>query len=263
MPEQTALQTVETAQGVEVRKRGHVANTEAEQMLSMIERMIMDPNISIEKVERMFALKEKHDAQVAFSAYSAAMSLAQKEMGIVAKNKNNSHTKSNYADLAAIDNSIRPVYTRHGLSLSFSNEQIDGEKVKVKCIVAHERGHRETFELVGELDGAGLKGNSNKTGIQAMGSTISYLRRYLTMMVFNIATSDDLDGVQPNSATTITDEQASIILDLLEDIEVDESRIPGFCKRWEIESLNRLPSIHFNRAVAEIRHYNKKHLENV
>ena len=52
------------------------------------------------------------------------------------------------------------------------------------------------FDLA--LDGVGLKGNPNKTAVQASGSTISYGRRYLKLMVFDVVlTNEDNDGNAP------------------------------------------------------------------
>ena len=60
-------------------------------------------------------------ADEAKEAFQAAMAQAQAEMPSVVKDRENSHLKSKYAQLEAIDDAIRPVYTRHGFSLMLAS----------------------------------------------------------------------------------------------------------------------------------------------
>ncbi|MBX8785467.1 ERF family protein, partial [Ochrobactrum sp. GRS2] len=78
-------------------------------MISMIERIAMDPNIPLDRLEKMLDMKERMEDRAredeerqAKKAYFAAMSKCQSELPVVIKNRGNDHTKSRYADLAAI-----------------------------------------------------------------------------------------------------------------------------------------------------------------
>jgi hypothetical protein len=44
------------------------------------------------------------------------------------------------------------------------------------------------------LDNVGMKGTANKTNVHATGATNSYARRYLTLMIWNLTTEDDIDA---------------------------------------------------------------------
>lgn len=216
-------------------------------MISMIERVCVDPNSSLEKLEKMMELKERHEhrqlAQVAREdrkAYFSAMAKCQSEMTIVKKNKTNTHTKSSYADLAAIEAQAMPIVHHNGFTVSFQPDGTDknGDLV-IKWTVAHESGHIETGVGSFPLDNAGANGTKNKTGIQAFGSTATYGRRYLLCMLFNISTGDDNDGnAEPKKEATISAAQYIELRDLLKKSGTDEA---VFLKYYKVEHLQEMP----------------------
>ena len=75
----------------------------------------------------------------------------------------------------------------------------------------HEAGHTKRYHVDLPIDSTGIKGSVNKTGVHANGSTYSYARRYLTMMIFNVVlTNEDndgnVDGDQPQSLGELMNE---------------------------------------------------------
>lgn len=174
----------------------------ADPMVSMIERIAMDPDVPIERLERMMDLKDRHDAnqredqrREAERAFNCAMAKAQAAMPTVAKSKKNDHTRSTYADLSDIEEQAMPIAYKHGFSVSFNpGGKDDNGNLLVNWTVMHEDGHTKEGQAGFPLDAAGAQGKTNKTGIQAMGSTMTYARRYLICNLFNIATDDDTDG---------------------------------------------------------------------
>lgn len=164
-------------------------------MLAVIERVAADPRCNIEKMRAILEMQmelKRDDSRV---AYSAAMRAAQSEMMPVVRNAENSHTRSKYAKLEHIDHEVRPIYTKHGFSLSFdSRKEADGT-ITMLVDVSHDGGHTVTRQLNGGIDISGAKGTANKTEIQGVGSSVSYLKRQLVCMVFNIVLKDkDDDG---------------------------------------------------------------------
>jgi hypothetical protein len=131
--------------------------------------------------------------------FDEAMAECQAEMADVRiiKNATNKQTNSSYANHEIICAAIKPIYTRHGFRLSFSEGKAEIEsEIRITCAVTHKKGHTEKFWIDLPADGAGIKGSVNKTPIHAKGSTFSYGRRYLTLMIFDLATYDDNDGNQ-------------------------------------------------------------------
>jgi hypothetical protein len=107
----------------------------------------------------------------------------------------NHQTKSKYASYADLDRAVRPIYSDHGFSLSFdSGDNAPADCVRVVCKVAHRGGHREIHHLDMPADGKGAKGGDVMTKTHATGAAITYGKRYLLGMIFNLAVGEDDDG---------------------------------------------------------------------
>lgn len=231
-------------------------------MVAMIERIAMDPSIPIERLEQMLAMKERMEDRAreqlredreyeAKTAYFSAMSACQKELPVVIKNKRNDHTKSNYADLAAIEDQAMPVIYAHGFGVSFQPDGYnDIGELLIKWEISHAGGYVRNGTGAIPVDGAGSQGRVNKTGTQAFGSTATYGRRYLLCMLFNISTGDDRDGNAPkDQGGAITADQAQQIRNKIDEVEADIER---FCKRWEIDAITSLPASRFRDVMVSL-----------
>ena len=172
----------------------------------MIFALARDPDVVVEKVQAILAMKRDLEAHEAKVKFGNAMRQAQKEMPRVVRLRKNADTKSTYAALEDIDPIIRPVYERYGFTLTWNSQSTTTDLVRVTCKCMHEGGHTENYELEGPRDTTGPKGTQNKTGIQGTVSTASYLRRNLECFIWNIVTrGQDRDG---NAApATLTDDQ--------------------------------------------------------
>lgn len=225
---------------------------ESAALISMIERAARDPNVDIDKMERLFQMHERIEQRRAIQAYNAAMAAAQEAMPAVVKNKKNTHTGNLYADLYAIADECLPVIHGHGFGLSFSEcKATEPNCMGIACRASHRDGHAETYTFNVPVDAAGSQGKVNKTQTQAYGSTFTYGRRYATCGVFNIIVTDK-DG---NSiAETITDEQAEQIKVAL---EATGGQLPRFCAYYKLEKLTDLPAAKFEGALAAIKRVRK------
>ncbi len=187
-----------TAQALEAKGRSLVIPDQVQAELNMIERLASNPRADVKKLESLLEMRERNRAIEARLQFNKAMRDCQAEIMPVVRDAENAHTKSRYAKLEKIDKMIRPIYTKHGFSLTFNSKSLDNKQVRVFCTCMHDDGHFQEYELDGALDTAGSKGNSNKTDLQGLGSTVSYLRRYLTCMIFNVVlTNEDDDGGKP------------------------------------------------------------------
>lgn len=227
-----------------------IITTESQNVLAGIMRAASDPNVDVAKLKSLLDMQKEilsHQAEIAFNA---AMNDCQGEIKPVARNAQNNHTKSKYAKLEKVDDAVRDIYAAHGFSLSFGSEPVDGG-VKVTCLVAHKQGHSRSYQLQGELDMSGAQGKANKTSIQGLGSTISYLRRYLTLMIFNIVlTDEDTDGQpQVKYVTPIQKEALQKALGPFED---------EFCKKYQLESLEELAADDFDKTLQIAKNFAAK-----
>ena len=166
-------------------------------MIALISRAAQDPNIDIDKMERLMAMKERMDAKSSEQSFNDAMNAAQAEVRAIGWDKQNGQTHSAYVTYAKMDTVIRPIYIRHGFALSFdTGEPANPMEVRFMCYVSHRDGHTRTYKVDMPADGKGAKGNDVMTRTHAFGSATSYGRRYLLKMIFNIIeAAEDDDGV--------------------------------------------------------------------
>jgi hypothetical protein len=168
-------------------------------MVSMIERLVVDPSADLDKLERMLAMKERIDAQNAQRAFASALSMARAEIPPIIKDatvdyksKDGKRTHYQHETLAGIAKVIDPILTRYGLSYRFRTGQ-GNDGVSVTCIIQHSDGYAEETSLSGSPDTSG-----SKNGFQAVGSAVTYLQRYTLKAALGLSAEvdDDAQGAQ-------------------------------------------------------------------
>lgn len=177
-------------------------------ILRLISEAMAQPGFDVAIMREMLAMYREQQAKDALRAYVADMTLAQGEMRAVLRDAENTQTHSRYARLETIDALIRPIYTKYGFALSFNHAEAKAPgNVRVSCACMHRDGHVEHFDSPeAPPDMYGARGVVNKTPLHGMGSTISYQRRYLTVMIFNVAlTNEDDDGNGASNIRNIAD----------------------------------------------------------
>ncbi len=200
-------------------------SAESNSLLNCVAQAMQDPATDVHKLELLIRLQREIAAETARLDFAHAMRAAQSEMQPIVRSAQNASTNSKYAPLEVIDAAIRPIYTRHGFVLEFDSEPVE-VGVRMICEVTHAGGHRKVRRLEAALDTAGPQGKPNKTPVQALVSSTTYLRRTLTCMVFNLAlTNEDNDGnrLRPLS-NRISLEQLAVLSDLLRQTGTDEAR---------------------------------------
>lgn len=112
-----------------------------------------------------------------------ALSAAQREVETASKDSVNPHFNRSYADLASVWQACREPLTKNGLSV-MQRPVSEGNRVGVITTVLHSSGQwmESTLWTVPQ-----------QAGPQAMGSCITYLRRYSLSAVAGVAPDDD-DG---------------------------------------------------------------------
>lgn len=131
---------------------------------------------------------EKKQANTGVSSIHASFIAAQAEFGAAVKGAVNPHFKSRYADLSAVLEAVLPALNKHGLGLLYRVHDCD-VGVRLEAVVIHTSGE--------ELSSGILHLPVAKNDSQAVGSALSYGKRYLATGLFALQTADD-DG---NAAT--------------------------------------------------------------
>jgi hypothetical protein len=224
-------------------------------LIGVIERAATNPAVDIEKMERLLAMQERIVARESEIAFNTAMSAAQAEMGRVSADAENPQTKSRYASYAQLDRALRPIYIKHGFSLSFGEADCPrAEYVRVTCDVAHSAGHRRVYHRDMPADGKGAKGGDVMTKTHAAGAAQSYGMRYLLKGIFNVAVGeDDRDGNEPDIRPTISESQVADFIGLLQEIKRTPAQYCGYAKLKRLEDMPAENYAEACRYVASLR----------
>jgi len=204
--------------------------TEAVSFLHMIERASRDPAVDIDKMERLMQMHERMVDKKAEADFNDAMTSCQAETRSIAADANNPQTRSKYASYAAMDRALRPIYTKHGISISYGTEESPKpEHVRVIAYVAR-GGYTRKYQADMPADGKGAKGGDVMTKTHAAGAAMSYGARYLLKGIFNIAVGEDDDDGNGRGGGHKMSEKQEADFDAAIDAITD---IAGWQKVWE------------------------------
>lgn len=213
-------------------------------IMAVISRAATDPSCDIDKLERLMAMHERMQAKDAETAFNASMAQMQIDMPTVGEGGMNKHTGNAYATIDDINRAIKPVMQKHGFAVTFKVVHAK-EGISVTGILVHAAGHREETTLLLPIDaGAG------RNTVQAVGSSVTYGKRYVMCALLNITTGDaqDDDG-QAAADPVITGHQAKQIETLLE--KCSPKVRENFAKMYG--SSDQVTKVNFDGVVAGLK----------
>ena len=89
---------------------------------------------------------------------------------------------------------MRPIYCKHGLSVTFNTGERSTDVVVEVSAYLCGHGHGRRYSILMPADGKGARGGDVMSRTHAAASAISYGMRYLLVMAFNLAIDRDDDG---------------------------------------------------------------------
>lgn len=171
-------------------------------LLAVISRVATDPNCDLDKMERLLNMQERVMAKQSEQAFNAAMAAMQAEIPSIAE-RGKGHNDKRYATLEDIVDVVRPIMHKYGFAVSFRVAQA-APQITVTGVLMHKDGHREETSMMLAADTSG-----SKNAVQAIGSSVSYGKRYVLAALLNIATrGEDDDGYAATPHTPVTQTQA-------------------------------------------------------
>ncbi len=209
----------------------------------MAQLMGTEGPFDVEGFGKMLEYQERHEANQAKKVYASDFAVAQSKIEAVVKGKYNPQTKSRYAGIDDVIGMAKPVYTEQGFSIIYyEGETKVAEHIRVCADVLHKAGHKETYHYDVPLGGVGIKGVVNMTAIHAKATSVTYGRRYLLCMIWNIPTQDDdgnSPGKKPTGVKPPTDEEWEVIAEVCKaipappDKRVDPKKVAAICYEKE------------------------------
>ena len=241
--------------------RKAVTQHSAPQVPAQIERRAVDlddvigglldkPNKeNVDLIERLLAMRAER-------AFNLAMRDAQEEMPRIFKDAENQSTRSRFARLETIAKVINPILTKHGFVPSFGTADTPlPNHYRVTCCLSHIGGAKREYQMDIPSDSVGMKGNLNKTPTHAAVSAITYGRRNLLTLMFNIIlTNEDDDGVAAG-VTPLSEEKLANLKDLMTTSGINESR---FLATFKIKDISELPEQKLGEAIARIAFFSSR-----
>ncbi len=142
---------------------------------------------------------------------AAALVKAQTSMGAAVKDSKNPHYRSSYASLSAVIDAVVPCLNAQGVAV-MQLPHLDESYVQLTTILMHTSGQMLSSTVASPM--------GKKQDAQAVGSAITYLRRYALQSIMGLPVEDD-DGhaasrrtVQPRSLPSTETTAARIVSEL-------------------------------------------------
>lgn len=155
-----------------------IALSESAAIIHVIERAALNPDVDVDKMERLYAMHEKAMERQARAAFAAALAELQPKLPVI--EERGATDKTTYATWEDINEAIKPFLQEMGFALSFRVARADNV-VSVTGVLSHRDGHSEQTTLDLPVDtGPG------RNAVQAVGSSTSYGKRYTAMALLNI-----------------------------------------------------------------------------
>ena len=237
-----------------------VAVIQPDPFVEMVERLAGNEAVDPDKLQKIVDVQMQVMDRNAEIEFNTAMARVQSKLPEVYAKSYNPQTNSRYAKIEHIAKVIKPIYTAEGFSTTFSQgKPVTSGYMAVDGELRHMGGYKRAYWLELPPDDKGIKGTVNKTGLHAAGSTFTYGRRYLTCLMFDVATGDDTDAVMGDStpqAKLISDKQASQIRDMLivlQDANVPTADEETFCAWAKIDNIESMPSHKFARCMKNLK----------
>jgi hypothetical protein len=238
---------VDTAPSTEIAPAGDA-------FLAMIAAAARDPQVDVQKMQALLQMRERLMAQQAEVAYTEAMNRLQSAVPPIYRTRKiivKGVLRSMYSALEDIDAVLRPLIIQDGFSLSYGTDDVPPKATKLTLTVKHRQGHKEAFSLV-----LPIEKSEYRSDVQNVASTVSFGRRILLCLAFNVITLEtDTDGNPPGDF--IAKEQALTIFTLLRDCRINP-KDEKFLAWAGADSVEHIHRTEYNRVVTNLEERKKK-----
>lgn len=272
-------QAPKRAQAVAVRdakpKNGVAHAGEPRSMLEVIAEATTNKDVDVEKMRALLEMQREIEHREEVRLYNAALMAVQDEVPPLAKDGKNTHTSARYPTLENVSRSLNAIARKHGFVMSWGTADSPlKDHYRVVCDLSHSGGDARRHFVDLKIDTSGPSGTRNKTDIQGISSSISFGRRILKILMFDLTVvGEDKDGngaaaparnsrrqaaaapaepetIEGAGVELITDDQATTLIDA---IEAAGRTRKAFCTSWQIDKVANLESRHYDTAMQALK----------
>ena len=217
-------------------------------LMQMIAQMASDERVNTEKMQALIGMKERLEAREAEAEFHRAFAVVSGLLPRIKKNGTidmGAKGKIPFAKYEDLDRIVKPIEAAHGFIRSFSSDLMPNGVLMIIAL-GHSGGHSVTSRMQLPPDpGPG------RNALQAMGSSRSYGKRYLTIDIWNIVTEGaDDDGV---GSSAIGEREIRQIEDLLAACDLmTPEQIAPFLKWASVRRIAEIQMVNYPAAVNQL-----------
>ena len=248
-----------------------VPQDQASALLGQIERIMKMPDVDVSKAQAVIDMYNRERDRQQLDAFNRAMNELQGDIFEVKTTGRNPTFRNAYPKLDDLIREARPYYTDRGFSIRFGTtlqktpnaEPIPEKWQRVVLIISHVGGHWEEHAMDGPPDLS--SGRVPRSPIQSIGSTNTYLRRYLLQMALNLIAGVDDDG-EGGGLSPLTPEQIDSIQKLIAEAGLTGEEVTSILRTYggatSLAEINALDLTRLSNTFINIKRKKEEELAN-
>jgi hypothetical protein len=187
-------------------------------------------------------------------AFNAALRRIQDKIKPVVKDCENKQTHSRYASAEAVDSVLDKLIEQERMTLSFTPKSSDKENEFIVVGILSLGAYSKEYPLPVPCDGKGPKGDGVMSRVHAVGSGVTYAKRYIKNMIFNLRFQEkDDDGNAAGGSKRMADTTMREWLDHITSAEDATEMV-----RRYIKALHAAPTDEDKRMLEEAANKRKR-----
>lgn len=216
-----------------------------------------DKSVEPAKLQALISMQRDFEARQSAIEFGRAMLSAKTRIPVIVRDADNKETKSRYVKLETVSKIVDPIIRDSGFTLSYGMAESNLPlHYRVTCRVRHDGAHVEEHFIDLPADNVGPKGAQNKTVVHGVASSITYARRILKCMIFDVNVADtalpDDDGNAAGGDGAITQADVERVIDACDEAGLDKAK---FCIAFNIDGIPMLPAKRLREAFDRIAQY--------
>lgn len=225
-------------------------------LLGAIMAASTNPKVKPEKLRELLDIKRGIDRDHWIAEFNTDFLEARNMMPPIVRDAQGD--KGKYPSLENVSTQIDGIARRCGFTHSWGHTTSPlPNHYRITCILRHRAGHHSEYFGDYPADLAGPKGNRNKSDVQAVGSTNSYARRVMKIMIWDLVIAgSDRDGthipMSQDATESISAEQNEKLMHKIAQCGVPIAKV---LDKYKIKKLTDLPEAAFNDVIAACDKY--------